>query len=124
MASCSALVGEIRKLSKIQTELASISQRTDAERKLEMVQLRRLLSAQIGVISAEADKGFLAQAEHDVVRNFRSLLSAMRRAVALHQANWPAVKLDEQNSEYRQSVKSVREANAAFLQWASENIRG
>ena len=79
---------------------------------------------QIGVISAEADKSFLSEVSQEHAREFRSLLSAMRRAVALHQAEWPAVRLDEQNFEYRQSVQSVREANGHFLRWANDNIRG
>lgn len=122
MTEWNSLVIEIRTLEKIQSELALVSQRTDTQRKLEMVQLRRQLSLQIGVISAEADKNFLAGASEAVAREFRSLLSAMRRAVALHQANWPAVKLDDQDSDYHESVKAVREANSQFLQWAKENI--
>lgn len=122
MSNCNALVREIRTLEKIQFDLASVSQRKDNERKLEMVQLRRRLSLQIGIISAEADKGFLTGATGEVAREFRSLLSAMRRAVALHQANWPAVRLDEQNLEYGQSVVAVREANNRFLRWASDNL--
>lgn len=124
MLRWNSLNSEIEKLEKIHAELALISQRIDGERKLELVQLRRQLSVQIGVISAEADKSFLSEVSQEHAREFRSLLSAMRRAVALHQAEWPAVRLDEQNFEYRQSVQSVREANGHFLRWANDNIRG
>lgn len=124
MAEKHSLINEIRKLQKIQSDLVSISGRTDSDRKLAMVQLRRQLSFQIGVISTEADKIFLIDANDEDTREFRSLLSAMRRAVALHQSNWPAIKLDEQNFAYRNSVKAVREANGNFLQWSKDNIGG
>lgn len=124
MSDTRILVSEIQKLQKIHTDLAVISERTDEQRKLELVQLRRQLAIQIGVISAQADKSFLTDADHTVALEFRSLLSAMRRGIALHQANWPAVKVDEQNPDYRQSIQQAREANSRFRDWAKINIGG
>ena len=124
MSDNRTLMDEIHKLQKIHADLAVISERTDEQRKLELVQLRRQLAMQIGVISALADKNFLPGAEDIVGREFRSLLSAMRRGIALHQANWPAVKVDEQNSDYRQSIQQAREANSRFRDWAKINIGG
>ena len=117
------LADAIAKLGQIQSRLVAISDRTDDQRRLDLVNLRRELALQIGMVSGAAEKGFLMTASAEDVREFRSLLSGMRRAVALHQANFPAVRLDEQGAGYDVSVKSVRDANSKFMQWTKENIR-
>lgn len=117
MSATHEFVDAIGKLRGIQQQLVAISDRTDSDRKLDLVNLRRELSIQIGIVSNVAEKTFLVTATEEDVRQFRTLLSTMRRAVALHQANFPAVKLDEQSIAYDMSVKSVRDANAKFTQW-------
>ena len=123
MQASHELADAIAKLARIQSELVAISDRTDDERRLDLVNQRRKLALQIGTVSAAAEKSFLMTPGTDDVREFRTLLSEMRRAVALHQANFPAVKLDEQGAGYDMSVRSVRDANSKFMQWAANNIR-
>ena len=41
----------------------------------------------------------------------------MRSAAALHQANWPAVRLGEDIEQYRASAVGVRQANKEFVAW-------
>ena len=120
MPASHEFVETIAKLQRIQKQLVSISDRTDNDRKLDLVKLRRELAIQIGIVSNVAEKTFLVTATEGDVRQFRTLLSTMRRAVALHQADFPAVKLDEQSSAYDMSVKSVRDANSNFTKWIDE----
>lgn len=124
MFSSHELSDAIAKLGQIQSQLVAISDRTDDQRRFDLVNLRRELALQIGIVSGAAEKSFLITASTEDARQFRTLLSEMRRAVALHQANFPAVKLDEQGAGYDMSVKSVREANSKFMQWIKENIKG
>jgi hypothetical protein len=42
----------------------------------------------------------------------------MRSALALHQANWPAVSIDPSNPDYAQSTANVRAANRVFIDLA------
>ena len=122
MPASSELSDAIERLRQIQAQMTAISDRTDDSRKLDLVNLRRDLAVQIGKISDIAEKSFLTSADNQVAQQFRALLSAMRRATALHQANFPAVKLDEQSTAYSLSVRAVRDANSQFMQWAAENI--
>ena len=118
----SALIGEIAKLKQIQQSLSAAANRTDAERKMETVALRRLLAVQVGIVGKAAEQDFLPNADAELAREFRQLISAMRRAIALHQANFPAVRMDEQSNEYHDSVKDVRTANANFFKWANVHL--
>ena len=41
-------------------------------------------------------------------------LSAMRSAIALHQAEWPAVAIDTESQAYRAAVRTLRAATREF----------
>jgi len=47
----------------------------------------------------------------------------MRSAAAMHQANWPAVRLDEADADHRESALAVREANRDFVAWVRQTLR-
>lgn len=123
MSSTKALIAEVTKLRMIQQSLVAISERTDEARKMDLVALRRQLAMQIGAVSSAAEQGFLEHADESATREFRTLLSAMRRTIALHQANFPATRIDEKSSEYHQSVMAVHDANSKFFQWANAHLR-
>lgn len=123
MSSTKALIAEVAKLQRIQQSLVGIGDRTDEARKMDLVALRRQLAMQIGAVSSAAEQGFLQHAHESLAREFRELMSAMRRNIALHQANFPATRLDEKSSEYHQSVMAVHKANSKFFQWADVHLR-
>jgi hypothetical protein len=123
MSSTKALIAEVAKLRRIQQSLLAIGDRTDEARKMDLVALRRQLAMQIGAVSSAAEQGFLQHADQSSAREFRTLMSTMRRAIALHQANFPAVRLGEKSFEYQESVKAVRDANSRFFQWADVHLR-
>lgn len=123
MSSTRSLNDEVTKLRRIQESLVAIAKRTDEARKMDLVVLRRQLALQIGAVSSAAEQGFLQHAHESSAREFRELMSAMRRNIALHQANFPATRLDEKSSEYHQSVMAVHDANSKFFQWVDANVR-
>lgn len=123
MSSTKALIAEVAKLRRIQQSLVGIGDRTDEARKMDLVALRRQLSMQIGAVSSAAEQGFLQHADESSAREFRTLMSDMRRIIALHQANFPAAQLDEKSVEYHKSVMAVHNANSKFFQWADVHLR-
>jgi len=79
----------------------------------EVIQMRRLMAAQLRALAtagAELDDAGLQSA-------FRSEFSAMRAALALHQAMWPVVAIDLNDSAYAASVATTRAANERFFEW-------
>jgi hypothetical protein len=121
MTDLAILQRELKAMNHIQEQLTAIAQRRDQERKIEMVKLRRMLADQIGVV---AQAGRTALPDQDVHNEFRSRLSVMRSAIALHQAEWPAVKLDNAPEEYSRSAKRVQKARDDFLGWVLPTIDG
>ena len=111
------LLSEVDHLEKVQAELAAISARTDDERLRELIHLRRRLSEQIARVGKVAEEHFEAMGDPALVQEFRAHFTNMRSKAATHQANWPAVRLNEADEEYKQSARAVREANKAFVTW-------
>jgi hypothetical protein len=106
----------------VQAELATIATRTDDRRRYDLIDLRRDLSLQIAAVGNAADPFFASLGDPDLTRTYRSKFSRMRTAAALHQANWPAVRLGENAEQYHQSARAVREANQTFVAWMRETL--
>lgn len=90
------------------------------ERRLELVKLRRELAGQIAAIGSKAEAVF---ADTPFYPTFRASFSSIRATAAAHQADWPAVRLGENEADYRASVLPMRAANSAFIRWTREALR-
>jgi transposase len=106
---------EVDRLEKVQAELAAIANRTDGARKRELIDLRRMLSEQIARVGELAERFFSQANNAELVKEFRRNSTSMRSKAASHQANWPAIRLDEADEEYQRSARSVRDANRALV---------
>lgn len=124
MPDARSVLVEVDLLEAIQAELAGVASRTDDQRRLDLVDLRRKLADQIARTRPVAEPLFAAQGDAALLQGFRERFSAMRSAAALHQANWPAVSLGERVEEYRASALAVREANRAFVAWMRDTLPG
>jgi hypothetical protein len=109
-------------LEQVQAELAAISARTDERRRHDLIDLRRKLSLHIAEVGRIAEPHF-AKADPEVLQSYRTKFSRMRSAAAMHQANWPAVRLDQADADYQQSVLAVRDANREFVAWVRQTLR-
>jgi hypothetical protein len=113
---------ELTQLERIQAGLAAIAGRTDEARLAELIQLRRELAQQINLMGQAAERYFTAIEDSDLMRVYRGHYSEMRSKAALHQANWPAVRLKDAGAEYQISARAVREANKAFTAWMRSQL--
>lgn len=123
MEDLRAVVRELDLLEKVQAELAEVAPREDDQRRHDLIELRRRLSAQIAAVGRASDPIFAAIGDSETARTYRAKFSKMRSAAALHQANWPAVLLGERPDEYQESAMGVREANQDFVAWMRSIFR-
>jgi hypothetical protein len=122
MPELAPILRELGRLEAIQHAFAELSHRTDDRRKHDMIDLRRRLSVQIAEIGKVCEPLFAAHGGPDILQQFRNIFSRMRSAAAIHQANWPAVRLGESDAEFERSAATVREANREFLEWTRSTI--
>ena len=116
MSDFAPLARELNALEAVQAKLAGIADRTDEGRRHDLIRLRRELALQIAEVGKIAEPIF-GTAEPGLAQDYRNRFSRMRSATALHQANWPAVRLGEDMGPYQASALGVHEANKAFVAW-------
>lgn len=98
-------------------QIGAITARTDEGRKRELVQKRRELSEQLGTVARLAETLITATSDAETVSAYRAHLSKLRSRMAMHQADWPAVKLGEETEAFRASARRMRETNREFISW-------
>jgi hypothetical protein len=121
-ANAAELLAELDKLLRLHTDFAAIAARTDDGRRKDLIGLRRMLAEQIAVVGNIADPFFAALGE-ELSRTYRAKFSHVRSTAAMHQANWPAVRIGDANDAYLASAAVVREANRDFVAWAQRVIK-
>ncbi|HSX55089.1 MAG TPA: hypothetical protein VLG14_07315 [Sphingomonas sp.] len=124
MADRRELAGALDRLEAIHAEIAAITARTDEGRKRELVEKRRALAMQLGTVAALADGAIMATRDAELVLAYRARLSNLRSKMAMHQADWPAVRLGEGGEAFRASARRMREANRDFIAWMRAALDG
>jgi len=102
--------------------MAVMSKRTDPTWKREFIDMRRQLQLQLTEVATAADKCSEIKRQPEASIKLREGWTRMRSTLALHQANWPAVKIDREHPGYIDSVSKTRATNWAFVELARQVI--
>lgn len=122
MEQLAAITEAVDALERVLADLAAIASREDDRRRHDLVALRRVFATRIAEVGRRAEPVFGTSSDRDMVQAYRDRFSRMRSAAAMHQANWPAVKLTERPEEYRASARGVSEVNREFIAWMREAL--
>lgn len=120
--SLAAISRALDEMEEVEALLQQSLGRENADRRQQLINLRRRLSAQIAEIGRIADAMLIDVGDAELLRNYRAKFSNMRSATALHQANWPAVMLGEREDEYQLSVGDVQRSTSEFKTWMRKTI--
>jgi hypothetical protein len=112
----------LQTLATVARDTAEIGKRTDPARKLTLVQLRRKLAIQIGHVSQLIDQDRVLQKHPAKRRELDNLFSAVRYALGQHQADWPAVKIDDDPSGYAMSAQLAYAKSDELWKWCKANL--
>lgn len=113
------LIAKVAKFEDLLNSMKMIRTRQDSERGKVLVGLRRKLSDQIADIVAMM-RPFIERRGDEAAKNeFRRLHSTLLAALALHQANWPAIAVVKavDDHKYIRSAGAVDEAAEATIRW-------
>lgn len=122
MEDLAAISAALAKLEAVQSALEKIAARTDEGRRRELIQLRRDLTAQIGEIGGLAEPLFATLADPEISHTYRDKFSRMRSATAMHQASWPAARLELSDNSHKQSANAADVANRNFVEWMRKTL--
>src|SRR5262245_1694899 len=121
--SLQAFADALTELERILTTMAEMSKRTDPDWKREFIEMRRQLQLQLTTVVNAADRCEKIKRNPQAAAQLREGWTKMRSALALHQANWPAVKIDKTDAGYIESVSKTRTVNWAFVELARQIIK-
>jgi len=124
MESKNRIEEAVAALERIQTNLAGIASRSDAERRRDLIRLRRELAIQYAELNTLVEAWIEESKRPELRGQHRERFSRMRSAAAMHQANWPAVSLDPSSPEFQASAARVREANRTYVEWIRSIVAG
>lgn len=122
MDSLQAFSDALAELERILTAMAETSKRTDDAWKKEFIEMRRQLQLQLTALTAAAAKCTHIRNNPEAAAKLREGWTRMRSALALHQASWPAVRIDRADPAYLESVKKTRATNWEFVELARQII--
>ena len=122
MDSLQAFSDALADLERILKAMAETSKRTDEAWKKEFIEMRRQLQLQLAVVASAADQCAQIKSNPESAAKLREGWTKMRSALALHQANWPAVRIDRADPAYLESVNKTRATNWTFVELARQII--
>lgn len=122
MATLRALVEEMAQIQRGMGD-AALAARKDPTQRPALVEKRRRFAQQVTLINAAMDEDPQLAADPELAQTFRERFSAMRSKIAIHQAKWPAVLLDETDPEFIKSAQEIIDNNRAFAAWAQNVLR-
>ena len=122
MSEYQRIARELDALERVHSELATIASRTDERRRHDLIELRRRFSQQMAEVGRLADPLFSTAPDPALHQSYRDYFSRMRSTAATHQANWPAVRIDESTELYRRSAQGVTEAHKQFIAWMRDTL--
>ncbi|MEM8696361.1 MAG: hypothetical protein AAGE05_10110 [Pseudomonadota bacterium] len=93
-----------------------------AEKARELIRLRRDYSAKNTKAATLVETRICGPLERvsdaqPLLRRYREMVNEARAAVATHQAQWPAMKIESDSESYHLSVHQISAMQAAHLAW-------
>ncbi|GEM_PF-1225774 len=108
--------------AELEQAVISAGRRSDPDRKLALVRARRKFAEQLGRIGLLIIQDRQLAATPQVQKDMSQRFTTFRYAMGQHQANWPAVRIDEDPRGYAQSAWEAYSKSDQFWGWCLANL--
>lgn len=108
--------------AELEGAVVSAGRRSDADRKLDLVRARRKFAEQLGLLGLLIIQDRKLAETPDMQQDMNRLFTAFRFALGQHQANWPAVRIDEDPAGYARSAWEAYAKSDQFWAWCLANL--
>lgn len=92
------------------------------EAKRALLRDRRLLAEHLGQLGPLIEQDEILATDPETQHEMSHLFAAMRYALALHQADWPVVRIEEDPVAYHSSAQQVQVKSTAFWRWCRDRL--
>lgn len=122
MTTRAQIIAEIDAITAVAGRLAAIASRTDAQRKQDLITARRELAMRIMTVMTIGAE-YRPLRDHPVhYPELRQRVTAMRAAIADHQAQWSAVAIDSDDAAYVASSSAVQAMGRELMGWIRATV--
>ena len=112
----------LARYAELEQAVVSAGRRSDAARKLDLVRARRKFAEQLGLLGLLIVQDRMLAETPDMQQDMNRLFTTFRFALGQHQANWPAVRIDEDPQGYAQSAWEAYAKSDLFWAWCLTNL--
>jgi hypothetical protein len=112
----------LARYAELEQAVVSAGRRSDPERKLDLVRARRKFAEQLGQLGLLIVQDRTLAETPDKQQEMNRLFTGFRFALGQHQANWPAVRIDEDPRGYAQSAWEAYSKSDQFWAWCLSNL--
>jgi hypothetical protein len=112
----------LARYAELEQAVVSAGRRSDPERKLDLVRARRKFAEQLGLLGLLIVQDRVLGKTPDMQQDMNRLFTSFRFALGQHQANWPAVRIDEDPQGYNQSAWEAYSKSDQFWGWCLANL--
>ena len=117
-----ALREALKHYAEIERHLVGIGKAVDPARRRELVNWRRKLAEQSGVVGALIERDPVLAKSPEKQREMSDVFSAFRYAFGNHLATWPAVQTDGEDAAYVASARATYGKADIFWSWCALNL--
>ena len=124
MSGAEAVRQALDALEQTLHDIERVAVRTDTDRRRDLIEQRRALSARMTEVQQRGvGPGSPFAADEALQIEFQRYFSKVRNAVALHQATWSVVLIDDAPAGYLESSRAASAALREFIAWSREALR-
>lgn len=109
-----------RTLAALVDRIEAIADTPEIDRRRDLVQARREIAEWTRALDAAVAAAWSAGSRDE----FRHRMSRIRHALALHQATFPAVLIDDKRAEYREGASAHIAELRALMRWVGDVDKG
>jgi seryl-tRNA(Sec) selenium transferase len=120
--SLAALEEALREFENTRAQIVRNSAESNPQWRQSLVNLRRTLQDSVAKMRAALSVYENDGGNKQYCAAFAKALSSMRNAIAIHQAEWPAVSIEIENPEYNESVQRLRATANDFYTLSADLI--
>lgn len=116
------LTEALRSFARVERDIVALGQGRNGDNASELVRVRRELVLEFARLGQALEKDPYLQANPAKLTDATRLFAAFRSQNSINQANWPAIRVRDNQEDYKIASQPVGEKSRAFWGWIAQEF--